>query len=393
MRLADRIDIGDGPRIVATPWPWRDARSIPQREWLYGRTLLRGSLSLIVAPGAAGKTAFTVGQSLSLASGRNLLGQAVWGGPKRVWLWNLEDSADEIDRLIAAGVLHWGLQPEHLEGRLFRDNAMSGAELVVAEEGADGFKLKLDVIADLTQELRARKIDVLTVDPFVSAHRASENDNRMIDAIAKAFAHIAVDANCAVQLVHHSIKIRGGEVNADAARGASALVNAARSAQVLNRMTDEEAARFAIEEERRRRYFRVYDDKPNRAPPADQSDWFELVSVSLGNGENGGDGDSLPVVVPWSPPDIWDDMTPDHLRRVQAAIADGEWRKSDQASDWVGIPIAEVLGLDVERKADKSKVRKYLAEWIKGGALKEDRRKDKHGDLRPFIVVGEAVLA
>ncbi len=51
--------------------------------------------------------------------------------------------------------------------------------------------------------------------------------------------------------------------------------------------------------EDRRRFFRAYDDKNNRTPPADKSDWYQLASVDLGNGLNGGHGDSLPVVLPW----------------------------------------------------------------------------------------------
>ena len=38
------------------------------------------------------------------------------------------------------------------------------------------------------------------------------------------------------------------------------------------------------EDERRRRFFRVYDDKNNRAPPSDSSDWYQMISVDLGNG-------------------------------------------------------------------------------------------------------------
>src|SRR4051812_6198554 len=82
--------------IKATPYACRDARSIPLRPWLYGRQFLRGSLSVIVAPGAVGKTSLLIGSALAMVSGRSLLGKTVWGGAKSVWLWNLEDSRDEL---------------------------------------------------------------------------------------------------------------------------------------------------------------------------------------------------------------------------------------------------------------------------------------------------------
>jgi hypothetical protein len=47
--------------VAATPYVCRDPSSMSLRPWVYGRQLLRGSLSLVVAPGATGKTALVVG--------------------------------------------------------------------------------------------------------------------------------------------------------------------------------------------------------------------------------------------------------------------------------------------------------------------------------------------
>ena len=43
-------------RLLARPYSRRDPRSIPPREWLYGHAYLRGALSVLVAPGGAGKS-------------------------------------------------------------------------------------------------------------------------------------------------------------------------------------------------------------------------------------------------------------------------------------------------------------------------------------------------
>jgi hypothetical protein len=56
-------------RIRATPFRWRDPTTIPRRPWLYGVHLLRGMVSLTVAPGAVGKTSLLVGDALSLRAG------------------------------------------------------------------------------------------------------------------------------------------------------------------------------------------------------------------------------------------------------------------------------------------------------------------------------------
>ena len=380
--------------IKATPYQWRDPASIPPRAWVYGHMLLRGSLTVVVAPGATGKTALMIGTAMALATGRNLLGPKVWSGPKRVWLWNLEDSGEEMARGVQAGAIHWGIKPDDLGDRLYVDSGMDGAELRTAIETAKGTWINAPVVGALLTQLRDEQIDVLIVDPFVSSHSVNENDNRAIDMVAKQWARLASQAGCAIVLVHHARKLAGGEVSAETARGASALIAAARSVPTLNRISDEEAAKFGIEGEERRRFFRVYDDKNNRAPPSDKSDWYRLHSVSLGNGPDG--GDSLPVVVPWSPPQTFDGVTAAHLRAVQDQLARGEYRKDQQSQPWAGDVVISVLGLDASRKADRLRASSLLTTWEANGALVVDTIKNASTNYkhRPIYRVGEwAIVA
>jgi RecA-family ATPase len=112
--------------ITATPYSWRDPSSIPLRPWVYGRWFLRGNIACVVAPGGVGKTTMLSGTALAMVTGRPLLGKSVWEGPKRVWLWNLEDDLDELSRSIQASAKHYGVKPEEIDGRLFVDSAMEG---------------------------------------------------------------------------------------------------------------------------------------------------------------------------------------------------------------------------------------------------------------------------
>lgn len=378
--------------VVARPYVWRDPASIPTRPWIYGRQLLRGSVSVVIAPGATGKTALLIGTALALATGRPLLGKAVWERPQTVWLWNLEDSEEEIARLVQAAALHWSICADDLRGRLYLNNALEGSDLKTAVATRDGFEICEPIIEALVSELVARRVDVLVVDPFVSSHSVNENDNGAIDAVAKQWAMVAVRAACSIVLVHHSKKLGGAEVSAEASRGASALANAARSVLALNRMSDDEADKFGIEGEDRRRLFRAYDDKNNRAPPAESSDWFRLESVSLENGDGEQPADSMQVVVPWSPPDMFDGVTVDDLRAVQSAVAQhGQCRESKQAADWVGNLVADTLGLDLARSGDRAKVKGLLAQWVRNDALRVETRPDSKRTPRKFIVVGKPV--
>lgn len=380
--------------VTATPYIFRDPTTIKPREWVYGRTIQRGHVRAVVAQGSAGKTILSVGEALAMVTGRNLLGQEVPGGPKRVWLWNLEDDGEELARIIQAACKHWGITAADLGDRLFVDSALDGAILKLAKStAAEGFMINRPLVEALTDEMIARGIDYLHVDPFVSSHAANESDNMEVDAIAKEWALVGKNANAGIGLAHHVSKAGAAEATALSARGAVALINACRSVLVLNRMSEEEARMWGIEDEKRRRYFRVCDDKNNRAPPSDKSDWYTMASVSLGNGVND-EGDNMGVVLPWSPPDAFEGVTADHLLKVQNAVArvDGpdRYRADVQAKAWVGKIVAEVFGLSPESsaKADRARINKMLGTWFTTGALvKVDGRDDKSND-RTFVEVG-----
>lgn len=373
------------PKITATPYQWRDPETIPLRPWVLGRWLLRRTVAAVVAPGGVGKTTFLASAALSLITGRELLGKTVWDGPQKVWIWNLEDGLEDMERSIQAAAMHHGLRREDVEGQLFVDCAMEGAGLCTAIDGADGFKLLAPVYEQITAEITKRGIDVLVIDPFVSSHEIEENANSLVDKVAKAWARVANDANCVVVLVHHTSKQGAGTVTTHSSRGAVSLTDATRSALVLNRLEEKKAQELGFDEGERKRYFSVGDDKHNRAP-AEKADWFYLTSVSLGNGPNG--GDSVGVAVPAKLPDPFEDITVDHLRAVQSKVADGQWRENNQASDWVGKAVAEAIGLDLTRVSDKAKVKALLKTWIANGALVVVERKDHRSEVRKFIEVG-----
>ena len=101
-----------------TPYVWVDPAAIPQRDWLYGRLLIRKFVTATVAPGGLGKSSLVTVETLSQVSGKDLIGV----NPKeqlRVWLWNLEDPQEETQRKIQAAALHYRLKPEDIGNRLF----------------------------------------------------------------------------------------------------------------------------------------------------------------------------------------------------------------------------------------------------------------------------------
>lgn len=211
-----------------------------------------------------------------------------------------------------------------------------------------------ELVKAMVTDIVANQIDVVTIDPLISTHGMSENDNIAMDKLAKTFALIAEQAQCSILLVHHAGKGRS-EAGADASRGASSLVAAARSVVRAVRMSKDEASHYGIEGEGYRSYVRLYDDKNNRAASASAWSWTQIVSVPLGNGDSEG-GDTVGVMVPanLAEPEELPELTEELIHQIQTAVfLDGGLRYDPQSPDWVGHVIAKLLGV-VEYKPKKS---------------------------------------
>jgi hypothetical protein len=346
---------------------------------------------------------------LAMVTGRALLGSKP-PHPLKVWFWNGEDPLEENERRIGAACIHYGLTGDDLGARLMLD---SGRDLPITLAKMEGGSVKVarPVVDQLKAAIKAAQIDVLIVDPFVTSHEVSENDNTAINAVATEWRDIAHETGCAIELVHHTSKAgaaNGDEMGIYASRGGGALIDAVRSARYLVRMTQQEAERFGLDETEARVTFRVCTDgKANLAPP-EKATWRRMVSVSLGNGAGfWPEGDHVGVCTPWTPPDAFEGITTRDLRAVQQAIAAEAVppRESDKGPTWAGFIVGDVLGLDLGDKAStketrepaqnraRAKVRNLLREWIKSGALAVESVKDAKGNERKTIVVGDPVKA
>lgn len=351
----------------------RLGHEIPPRAWLYGSALVRRYITVMVAPGGVGKTAWSVAVGLSLARGRGLIGDWVHEQANTL-VCCLEDPEDEFDRRIAASMIRHRLTPEQLTGTVYHINGRD-RRLTIAAIGEDGMSVAYPDKAALIEQIQALEIGCVIVDPFVNSHELEENSNPHINAAARAWAEIAEDANCAVLLIHHTRKgAAAGDI--DAARGASALIGAARAGFTLTAMTSEEASEFGIPEDQRRRHVRLDDAKANLAPPSDKARWFRLDSVQLGNSTDlYPKGDSVQAVVAWEPPSIWQELTPqainDALDAIAAGIGGGRRYTASRAGKgggerWAGRVLTRDHGLNDDQAS------KVIATWVRTGLLIED---------------------
>lgn len=360
-----------------------DITKLPPRQWLYGHFLQRKAVSGIIAHGGMGKSSLALLMVIELASGKQLLHDAVYGKHK-VCLINYEDDKLELQRRTIAAMATHGITQNDIEDRMLMfGNGELDLKIAYSERGKSA-TINTEAIEAIKDYLKAQKVSVLIIDPFVSCHGVEENDNGAIDLVVKAWGKIANDCNMAVALVHHSGKTKD-DVSAANARGASSFLAALRSCIVLNHMSDKEAQEQGLDN--RLSYISIEDGKANYSPRSPNKKWVELKGFELGN------GDYVGVVKPYEYLTPIDTIEADELIECRRAISrNGGMRDDVRSHDWIGKHIALNLGfiqslnenMDVKLKADMKKI---ISDWESKRYIRRTEGKDLKGMKRTFMIV------
>ena len=260
--------------------------SIPHRKWLYGVDLVRGEITVLASPSGIGKSSLALAIAASVAAGKELLGDRIYGSDLRALYINAEDSRAEMSRRC------WAFCLQHqLGGADLTRLCLLGADdwqvrhtsFLSTERGSSVLhQAGVDFLGTLLEEFRP---DVVVLDPLVSLCAGGNmNDNAAMSLVMKAIKGLAMQYNCCFLVIHHTKK--GGDLgSSEAIGGAVAIVNLARRALMLACMSKDEAKERGVLPSQRWRYFRVLSAKANLAPPGSDSDWFELRSITLPNAE------------------------------------------------------------------------------------------------------------
>jgi hypothetical protein len=359
-------------KLVLRPARLPDPATIPPRHWLYGTQLIRGYVSVLVAPGGTGKSAYAMSVAIALAARRSFLGDHIFA-PINVALINLDDPMDELERRVAAIMLAHKIRREDIDGRLFLEDC-DGHGLTLAAPARDdnGFYVANPDERELTELIRANDIGLIVCDPFAESHTLEENSNPQMIQAAAVWRRIARATNCAVLLVHH---VRKGDIaGIDAARGAKAVTDSARIGLLMTVMSASEAEEFGIDDDDRLGYVRLDDAKRNMAPAA-KARWFHLSPIKLGNtfDPTYPNGDSVGAIVPWQPPDNALATAPGtELNTVLTAIRAGPepgvlYTKSSRggSSRWCGQVLCDAFHVT------SKEAHKMTEKWFRSGLLFE----------------------
>jgi hypothetical protein len=387
----DIPDPPDDAPEAAPDWPsvydMFDEASIEPRKWIYAHHYLRSFVSVLASAGGIGKTSLQIVEALAIVTGRPLLGEEV-KERTNVWIVNLEDPLEEIQRRVLASMRQYGISKSEVEGRLFV-NAGRDFSLKFGIQTRDGVLPNTKLVEYLCKKIPEKQIGCVFIDPFVGAHSINENDNMAVNAIVAEIRRVADETKSAIGLVHHIRKGNGEDASIDSVRGAGSLIGAARAARVINRMSADDAAKLGIDETEARSIFRVDDGKANLAPPAASAVYRKMEGVKIDNGE------WIGVCIPYTLPDAFDGISGKDAKAAQRIVADAHTageplRESSQSKNWAGVPIADMLGIDISEKKGKAKIASIVKMWIKTNVLAVERITDpRQAREVAVVVVGE----
>ena len=268
-----------------------DEHTLPARPWLLGRMLLRGEITGLVAGGGIGKSSLLLGTSLSLITGKDLIGETPHK-KGRCWIHNAEDSIEEQRRRLIALRLHHDIDLEAIDGQLFLTSGLDHG-LVLAQQTPHGV-VQTPHVARSIEFICDNRFLFAGFDPFSDLQAGvNENDNAAVKAVMRAFKQVAYRSGAAVGIALHTGKPpRGGGFDPDdanMARGAKAITDGFRITQQLTNMTAKDAEALDVPDDEIRLYIRRDDGKLNFSLKAGEPlAWYRRTNVVLANGDHVG---------------------------------------------------------------------------------------------------------
>lgn len=302
---------------------WVEAE-IPRRPWVAPGFALRGAVTIIVGPPSAMKSSLMLAWACAYALGREH-GRFRPVAAGNTVIFNVEDDQDEQHRRLSAVLRQFVAAPEDIAKRVIVTGPTGVGRLF--ESGDGGGLRPTAAMLELRKLLAERRPAMLIADPLVELHGAEENDNTGLRAVIAEFRALAIEFRLAVILIHHTRKGAVAPGDADSARGASAIIGAARIVLTLTGMSESDAKLFRLPQDSkiRSRFARLDDAKQNYAG-IDDPQWIENALFALDNGE------IVPAALPWSSPDLWASIPPSVadaiLDQIDVGMSDGR-RYSD----------------------------------------------------------------
>lgn len=222
----------------------------PAINWVCEPCIPAGKVAVLAAAGGTGKSFLSVVLAMHMAIGEEFGPFKPTGKPVRTLIIAAEEDKDDIARRVSAICKALAFTPEQL--KLIDDNVT-----VVAARGMDWRMLQYDDARNVQETSRVDYIieqarecgaQFVVLDPLAKFNGANENDNGEMAHLMAVLDRIAVRTGAAVLVIHHTKKTDNDRETTQASvRGASAIVDNARAAIVLTRMSKAQAPLYNIQ--------------------------------------------------------------------------------------------------------------------------------------------------
>lgn len=367
------------PALMFKPWGHRDLAAIPYPEFVYSDFFARGYTSVTLAPPKVGKSMLGLAEALDMASGRGFL----TGQPReklRVVYYNAEDDQPVIDSRVSALLSHYQIDQSEIAETLFPVSGVERDDFFMVS-GQDGV-INETLFVGLEKFITQTGADVLIFDPLQDLSRSPET-NEVFRLLGQRLRRMATATRVSLGLIHHTRKIAPGvTATIDDGRGGSALRGTARFNRLLISMSEDESIKAGVANHRN--FMRIADMESNLAPPSSEvNKWFEKVSVLTPNGHEVG------AIKRWEWPDAFDGVTAQDAARVRNEIARMEDppRADVRSGAWVGVVVASILGMDLERPSDKARIKSMIQKWTETDVLRVTEGHDQRAGRATKVVV------
>jgi len=362
----DPYQADPGVWLTISDDPW-DVDKLPPRPWLAEPYFMRGEMTLLHGPGAAGKSQLLVAWAVALALGRGF-GRLQPRRRSRVLLTNFEDNAIEQKRRISAMLTIFDATPEDLKGWLFRVSLGKEGDATMFKLDERGQVTGTDCWEALKSACETIHPDAVAFDPLVAVNAVPENDNQLMRRVMTMIRlEIGQHCDAAIGIAHHDNKSGGDGEDSDQtnARGGGDIVNGVRFEIQTKKMTSQQADGWGLDTDKRGFYFRAGSaaSKRNYTAP-EESEWFERLTSIIA-------GEEVVFCVPWTPPGgaLTDDQSASLLAAIERGTPDGPYSPQLGNTSRSLSPVLEALGITTP-KAQRDALNRLLrarsvvkAEW------------------------------
>ncbi len=261
---------------------------IPPRPWMLDRILMLNEITMILAPGSAGKSSLSLALAAHMAVGKDFAGHTCRTKCKSI-IYNGEDDVTEQSRRLLAVCQSYMLDYEDVKNNIMLLSSDTLDLKIVGVAGRTPVPNEA-MVQQLVALAGQPDVGVIIYDPMVDVHDVDEGDNPQMNSVMKVLRRIGREANVATMVLHHTTKAGNTRQedrvgNMDIARGAGGIVYKSRIALTLLNASAKDAEDYGMQDGERGDWVRLDDAKMNLTKTSEHATWFKKEGVRIISGD------------------------------------------------------------------------------------------------------------